>query len=226
MPSLRDEEGGGMSSIDLAAWERRFEAFLERCLEGADAAHDLAHVRRVVAAARQLAAGEDARLDVVIPAAWLHDCVTVPKDSSQRSSASAQAAELAGSFLGDAGYPEPLIPAIRHAIEAHSFSAGIPPETLEARVVQDADRLDALGAIGIARCWMVGGSLGLGLYEPSEPFPESREPDDSAWALDHFYVKLLKLPETMQTAAGRAEARRRARFMEDYLRRLRAETGG
>ncbi len=214
-----------MGSIDLGGWERRFEAFLVDCLERADAAHDLAHVHRVVAAARQLAAGEGADLDVVMPAAWLHDCVTVPKDSDRRAAASAEAAALAGSFLGEAGYPEALIPAVRHAIEAHSFSAGIAPRTLEAKVVQDADRLDALGAIGIARCFLVGGSLGLALYQPGEPFPERRQPDDSAWVLDHFYVKLLKLPDTMQTQAGRAEARRRARFMEDYLTRLRAEIG-
>ncbi len=214
-----------MSSPELPEWEHRCEAFLRECLAGADAAHDLAHVRRVVTAARRLAEGEGARLDVVLPAAWLHDCVTVPKDSERRATASTEAAALAGSFLSEAGYPERLIPAVRHAVEAHSFSAGIPPETLEAKVVQDADRLDALGAVGIARCFMVGGSLGLALHDPGEPFPERRPPDDSAWTLDHFYVKLLKLPDTMQTEAGRAEARRRARFMEDYLSRLRAEIG-
>ncbi len=208
---------------DLARWERRFAAFLEPRLARADPAHDLGHVRRVVAAARELAAAEGARLEVVVPAAWLHDCLTVPKDSERRAAASAAAAEAAAAFLGEAGYPEELIFEIRHAIEAHSFSAGVAPETVEARVVQDADRLDALGAIGIARCLMVGASLGLPLYEPGEPFPRHREPDDSAWVLDHFWVKLLKLPRTMQTAAGRAEARRRARFMAAYLERLRSE---
>ncbi len=211
------------SSIDLTTWRPRFEAFLEGCLEDADPAHELAHVHRVVAAAEQLAEGEGANLDVVVPAAWLHDCVTVPKDSERRSAASAEAAALAGAFLADSGYPRELIPAIGHAVEAHSFSAAIAPETLEAKVVQDADRLDALGAIGIARCLMVGGSLGLALYDPAEPFPEGREPDDTTYVVDHFFVKLLKLPHTMQTAAGRAEARRRARYMEDYLRRLGAE---
>ncbi len=207
----------------MTTWEPRFEAFLEECLDGADPAHDPAHVKRVVAAARQLAQGEGASLDVVVPAAWLHDCVTVPKNSERRSAASTEAAALAGSFLHDAGYPPALIPAVRHAVEAHSFSAGIAPETVEAKVVQDADRLDALGAIGIARCFMVGGSLQLALYNPAEPFPESREPDDSKYVVDHFYVKLLKLPDTMQTAAGRVEARRRARIMKDFLRSLRAE---
>ncbi len=174
----------------------------------------------MVATAKQLAEGEGADLDVVVPAAWLHDCVTVPKDSVHRSAASTRAAELGCRFLRDAGYPEPLIPDVGHAIEAHSFSAGIKPETLEARIVQDADRLDALGAIGIARCLMVGASLDLALYHPREPFPERREPDDSAWVVDHFYVKLLKLPKTMQTEAGRVEAGHRADFMREFLRRL------
>ncbi len=212
-----------MIEADLTAWEARFEAFLEGCLENADPAHELAHVQRVVAAARRLADNEGADLAVVVPAAWLHDCVTVAKDSERRSAASTAAATLASDFLRQAGYASELIPAIRHAIEAHSFSAGIAPETLEAKVVQDADRLDALGAIGIARCLMVGGSLGLGLYHPAEPFPEAREADDSTWVVDHFYVKLLKLPDTMQTAAGRTAARRRARYMRDFLHRLGSE---
>src|SRR6185503_808605 len=126
------------------------------------------------------------RLEVVIPAAWLHDCVTVPKDSPQRSTASRLAAAAAGDFLHASGYPAEHIPAIQHAIEAHSCSAGIAPHTSEAMVVQDADRLDALGAIGIARILMLGGALGMPLYDPHEPFPETRPPDDRANVLDHF----------------------------------------
>ncbi len=177
----------------------------------------------MVATAKRLAEGEGANLEVVVPAAWLHDCVTVPKNSGRRGVASTEAAALGCDFLRDAGYLEALIPAIGHAIEAHSFSAGIEPETLEAKVVQDADRLDALGAIGIARCLMVGASLELALYHPEEPFPERREPDDTAWVVDHFYVKLLRLPATMRTEAGRLEAVHRADFMKSFLHRLGSE---
>ncbi|MDX1381797.1 MAG: hypothetical protein R3233_11780, partial [Xanthomonadales bacterium] len=113
--------------------------------------------------------------------------------------------------------------AIAHAIEAHSFSAGIEPRTIEARVVQDADRLDALGAVGIARWMMVGGVLGHPLYDPDDPFAEDREPDDTRWSLDHWQVKLSRLPGTMQTETGRAEAERRAAVMRDYLDALRRE---
>jgi uncharacterized protein len=212
----------GVSDSEWAAWERRFETFLDQGAAG-DPAHDREHIRRVVANARRLAAAERADLAVVLPAAWLHDCVIVPKDSPLRAQASRQAALVADDFLRGAGYPAKLLPAIQHAIEAHSFSAGIPPRTLEARVVQDADRLDALGAVGIARCLMLGGALGRRLYDPREPFPARRPPDDQANSLDHFYVKLLKLADQMQTAAGRAEAQQRSDFLRLYLDQLRRE---
>ena len=208
-------------SLDFAELERRCVEKLA-ALPG-DAAHDGEHVRRVVANARALAGPEGARLEVVLPAAWLHDCVTVPKDSPQRANASRLAAAQAVAWLRAWGWPEDLLPDIAHAIEAHSFSAGIAPRTIEARVVQDADRLDALGAIGLARCLMLGGALGRPLYAPDDPFCERRPPDDRAASLDHFYAKLLTLADTMQTAGGREEAKRRTEFLRQFLAELRRE---
>jgi uncharacterized protein len=204
-------------------WSERFASFLDEQMDGADAAHDRAHVHRVVTNACRLAEEEGADLRIVRPAAWLHDCVALAKDDPERDQASRRAAEVAVRFLETVGYPADTHDAIRHAIEAHSYSAGIEPETPEARVVQDADRLDALGAIGIARCFMVGGALGNELYHPGDPFCEDREPDDRTYTIDHFYEKLLRLPATMQTAAGRREAARRADIMERYLDGLRTE---
>jgi uncharacterized protein len=210
--------------IDLTSWEPRFAAYLDAHIV-ADAAHDREHTRRVVANARALAADCGASLDVVIPAAWLHDCVAVPKDSPQRALASTMAATSASAFLAMSGYPPLFIPMIAHAIAAHSFSAGITPLTLEARVVQDADRLDALGAVGVARCLMLGVQLGRPLYQPDEPFPVARPADDAVSSIDHFYTKLLRLAETMATEAGRAEAERRTAFMREFLRQLGQEIG-
>lgn len=216
----------------LNDWESRFEQFALRSMsEGADVApdpaHDMAHIRRVVANARRLAETEGADMAVVLPAAWLHDCVVLPKDSARRAEASRLAAERAGAFLRETGYPAALVPAVEHAIAAHSFSAGIPPQTLEAKVVQDADRLDALGAIGIARTLLLGGVMGKPLYNPTEPLPQTRAPDDRENVIDHFYVKLLKLAERMHTAAGRREGERRTRLMRVYLSELEREvTGG
>ena len=144
-------------------WEPRFRQFVAD-QPGADPGHGPVHLERVVATALRLAAEEGARADIVLPAAWLHDCVHVAKDSPDRARASGLAAEHAAGFLNGAGYPERLLADIRHAIEAHSYSAGIPPRTIEAKVVQDADRLDALGAIGVARCIAVGSALGRPLY--------------------------------------------------------------
>lgn len=206
--------------FDWPLWEGRFERFVGQGSSQADASHDVAHVHRVVANARRLAASEDARLEIVLPAAWLHDCVTVPKDSARRRVASALASQAASDFLRGCAYPAAFLPDIEHAIEAHSFSAGVVPETLEARVVQDADRLDALGAIGIARCLMLGGAMGKALYDQDEPFPDTRTPDDATNVLDHFHLKLLRLADTMTTVTGRAEAQRRTAFMREYLQQL------
>jgi uncharacterized protein len=134
----------------------------------ADAAHDLDHVRRVVKNCQQLTEIEQANCNVTVPAAWLHDCVTLPKNSPDRACSSQMAARAASDFLAQIGWPEVLLPEIYHAIEAHSFSAGIPARTTEARVVQDADRLDALGATGIARCILTGASLGSAIYHADD----------------------------------------------------------
>lgn len=203
-------------------WEPRFRRFVAS-QPNADPGHGPVHLERVVATAMRLAAEEGARADVVLPAAWLHDCVHVAKDSPERSRASRLAADHALGFLQEAGYPPACLPGIRHAIEAHSYSAGIAPRTVEAKVVQDADRLDALGAIGLARCLAVGTALGRPLYEPLDPFCRERAPDEGGASIDHFYAKLLKLSGTMQTAAGRREAARRTAFLEAFLVQLGSE---
>jgi uncharacterized protein len=208
---------------DWSNWESRFASFLAD--RDSDAAHDRAHVERVVTTARRLAQEENAQLEVVVPAAWLHDCVVLPKDAPRRDEASRRAAETARSFLTDEGFPDRLIDPIAHAIEAHSYSADVSPDTVEAKVVQDADRLDALGAVGLARCFMVGGALDNSLYDPDDPFCKDRPLDDDTYVIDHFYTKLLRLPDTMKTAAGRQEAERRAEFLRTYLDRLADEIG-
>ena len=193
-----------------------------------DVAHDLAHTQRVVANARRIAAMESAELAVVIPAAWLHDCVNIPKDSPLRGEASRLAADRAVQFLKQRGFADKLkqpelLAQIHHAIHAHSYSANIECNSDEARVVQDADRLDALGAIGLARCLAIGAQLGLPLYATDDPFCLQREPNDQQFVIDHFKTKLLRLPETMQTTAGQQEASRRVQFLQLFLEELASE---
>ena len=208
--------------MNLEQLQQQYLSFLAKSTP-ADAAHDLSHVKRVVKNCAYLTDIENANPFVTVTAAWLHDCVAVAKDSPLRSQGSRLAADAATVFLSEINYPEELLAEVYHAIEAHSFTADIPPRSLEARVVQDADRLDSLGAIGIARCLLVGGHLNRPLLDSADPFCDSRKPDDSLYTIDHFYAKLFKLPDTMQTEAGRKEAHRRAKLMREYLDNLRAE---
>lgn len=214
-----------MTETERAVWIERFLAFLRRDGEFGDAAHDMEHIRRVVRSAMELAAVEGACEDVVFAAAWLHDCVAVPKNSPDRAMGSVWAARAASEFLETSGWPTEQIPSIYHAIEAHSFTAKIEPRSPEAKVVQDADRLDALGAHGLARCLMLAGSWNSTLVHPADPWAERRDLDDTKFAVDHFFAKLLKLPIAMRTRAGRLEAERRADMLRNFVRELARERG-
>jgi uncharacterized protein len=191
-----------------------------------DAAHDLAHLDRVWATCDTIASSErDVDQAVLMAAAYLHDLVNLPKDDPNRAQASQLAAQEAGPVLAALEFAPADIAKAQHAIAAHSFSAGIEPESLEARILRDADRLDALGAIGIARTFAVAGKLGLALYDPVDPFAEHRALDDRTWALDHWPVKLFRLPENMCTATGRRIARSRVDDMRAFAKTLAAEIG-
>ncbi|MBR9650281.1 HD domain-containing protein [Thalassovita aquimarina] len=190
-----------------------------------DSAHDLAHLDRVWTTSQRIAETEGGDLRVLIAAAYLHDLVNLPKDAPDRAQASRLAAQAAAPHLRALGFSAPEIENTRHAIEAHSFSAGIEPETVEARILCDADRMDAIGAIGIARAFSVSGQLDRPIYDPDDPFAAERDPDDSAFSLDHWPVKLLRLAEGMQTATGRALARDRVAVMHRFLTDLAGEIG-
>ena len=191
-----------------------------------DGAHDLSHVLRVWANVRRLMATEGGDAEILLAATLLHDCVAVEKTSPLRSQASRLAADRAGEILAGLGWPVARIAAVAHAIAAHSFSAGIAPETPEARILQDADRLDAIGLIGVARCFYVAGRTGAALYDPADPRGQDRPPDDRRFALDHFDTKLLTLAEGFQTATGRRLARDRHESLLAFRDGLLAEIAG
>jgi len=206
------------------AWQPTFQQFVEQQMTF-DPAHDIAHIKRVVTSGIALADIEQADLAIVLPACWLHDCVNVPKDSPQRSQGSVLSADRAIEFLREINYPAHTFDAIHHAIAAHSFSANIETQSLEAKVVQDADRLDALGAVGLSRCLMLGATWGSKLYDPLDPFAANRELNDKIFCIDHFYVKLKGLVNTMKTPAGLIEAKTRWQFMQQFLNQLGHEAG-
>lgn len=194
-----------------------------------DPAHDIAHLDRVWANAQRIARDENekspnrANLRILIAGAYLHDLVNLPKDHPQRERASKLSAEKSEPILQGLGYSPDEITAAQHVIEAHSFSAGLPANSLEALILRDADRLDALGAVGIARTFMVAGTIDRPLCDPDDPFAANRPLDDQIWSIDHWHLKLLKLPGDMATEKGRTIARKRARLMLAYLRQLAKE---
>lgn len=209
--------------MSLALWEKKFETKITEVASSEDPAHDLLHFRRVVALAKYLCERENGKAEIVVPAAWLHDLVIISKDSPLRSQASRLSAEKAVEFLKSIKYPAEFHDEIAHAIEGHSFSANVAVKTIEAKIVQDADRLDGLGATGIARCFATAGLLKRAFYSPEDPFCEVRSPDDSQFTVDHFFKKLFKTAETLKTNAGIEEGHRRVAAMQSYLSSLKME---
>src|SRR5438067_10816334 len=208
---------------ELAGWRARLAA-LALQTAGSDGAHDANHLERVWRNAQSLLEHTpQADALVVLAACYLHDLVNLPKNDPERHLASTRSAVLARRELDALGFPPERLDAVAHAIEAHSFSAGIAPATLEAKIVQDADRLDGLGAVGLARMFYTSGRMGRALAHGSDPLALERPLDDQAYSLDHIAAKLAKLPGMMQTEAGRRLAEQRLALLEDFRAAFAAE---
>jgi uncharacterized protein len=190
-----------------------------------DGAHDLSHLQRVWHNVQALQREEGGDLPVLLAATLLHDCVAVEKNSPLRSQASRLAADKASTVLAALGWPDSEISEVAHAIEAHSFSAKIEAVTLEAKIVQDADRLDSLGLLGVVRTFYVGGRMGSALYDFQDPQAKARDYDDSRFCLDHFHTKLLHLANGFQTATGQRMALNRHEKLKSFLENLIEEAG-
>jgi uncharacterized protein len=214
---------------ELDAWRPRLAQLAAQAVadQGPDGAHDLNHFERVWRNAQALLAQYDqADRLVVLAACYLHDLVNVPKDDPRRSSASRLSAGLARERLAALGFPADKLAGVAHAIEAHSFSAAVPATTLEARIVQDADRLDGLGAVGLARMFYIAGRMGSALAHGSDPLALDRPLDDKAYSLDHIDAKLARLPGMMQTDAGRRLAEARLATLTAFRSAFAAEWSG
>ncbi len=190
-----------------------------------DSAHDLGHILRVARLAEVMAREEGANLQVCVAAALLHDLVYRPKNHPESPLTAQMAADLVPRWCRETPGLEALADQVSAAVATHSWSGGGAPASLEAEVVQDADRLEALGAVGVARVFATGASFGASLWHPEDPWADDRPLDDKAYSLDHFERKLLKLAEGMKTPAGRRRAADRQAAMLAYLGALRAELG-
>jgi uncharacterized protein len=188
-----------------------------------DGAHDLAHIVRVWRNAKLIQRAEGGDLEVLAAAVLLHDCVQVAKDSPLRSKASLLAANEARVRLEALGWEASRIDTVAYAIESHSFSAGVAPTSIEGCILQDADRLDAIGFCGIARCFYTAGRMGSRLYDLADPGAKARPLDDGRNALDHFPKKLLTLEGSFKTRKGQELAKARHRRLDEFYRAILAE---
>ncbi|WP_050464763.1 HD domain-containing protein [Herbaspirillum autotrophicum] len=213
-------------SFHPATWQTHLIT-LASAAAGNDGAHDLSHLHRVWRTAQTLLTSYPQADPLVVQAAcYLHDLVNLPKDHQQRHQASRQSAQLACTQLSALGFPAGKLTALAHAIEAHSFSAAIKPTSIEACIVQDADRLDALGTVGLARLFYTAGRMGSALAHPDDPLAQCRESDDKRYALDHIGIKLAALPASMQTGAGRLLGQQRLQLLLDFRSAFVSEWSG
>jgi uncharacterized protein len=184
-----------------------------------DPAHDFEHVMRVYRNAERICKSENGNKKLILSAVLLHDIIKIKnrKDSALKS------AKLSEKILKENYFLDDEITIISDAIKEHSFSKGKIPSTLEGKILQDADRLDAIGAIGLARVFSFSGSNNRPFYDPKDPFSKNRNLNDNKWAIDHFYEKLLTLEEKMNTKTGKTIAKKRTKTLKDFLKELKNE---
>lgn len=213
------------SGLDPSLWSRLADEASSRA-RTAEPAHDFFHVARVVKNARTIALAEGASEPVCAVAALLHELFTYPKGHPHASQAGDVCARHARELLVAEDAPPAILDPVCEAIRDHAFSKGVVPAALVSKVLQDADRLDALGAIGLARMWATCADMKRPFYAPDDPFCESRAPDDKQWGLDHVFKKLLVVPERLHTGTARRLAERRVAHIRASLVELRAEIEG
>jgi len=188
-----------------------------------DSAHDFEHIMRVYKNAQKICKQEKVNESLVLSSVLLHDVVSYPKSDKRSKTSSIHSAKKSKLILKKYDYSNDEIMIISNAIRDHSFSQNKTSKTMEGKILQDADRLDALGAIGIARVFATGGSLNRPFYNIDDPFCKQRIPNDKIWTLDHFYQKLLKLESSMNTKSGKIEAKKRTRILKEFLNQLKQE---
>lgn len=187
--------------------------------------HSKFHVERVYNLAVRIAKEENADLDVVKAAVLLHDIARAMEDEGQIKDHATESAKMARKILEEVNFPKQKINKVIHCIEAHRFKRGMKAKTIEAKIVQDADRLDIIGAIGLARVFARGGWGNKPLYDPSIP-PKEKYDGKSLSSVNHIYEKILKVKDTINTDTAKEIAEERHKFVEQFLERFLKELKG
>jgi len=188
--------------------------------------HDFSHITRVHKLCQTIGKIEGADMLVLEAAALLHDLGREEEKKNPKINHAEKSAEIAEGILQKVRFSKAKIPSVLYAIKTHRFSKGIVPTSLEAKILQDADRIDIIGAIGVAMTFAYGGAYNRDLYDPYDPFAKNRELDDRKYSLDHFKTKLLNLIDTLHTDAARKVAKKRSRFVKQFLKEFKKEIEG
>ncbi|MDP3728231.1 MAG: HD domain-containing protein [bacterium] len=192
-----------------------------------DPSHDFQHILRVLQNAETIAKKEEGDLDIIIPAALFHDLVNYPKNHPKAKLSSELSAQKTGKLLRKMkNYPQEKIPSVEHAIFCCSFTKKIVPDTIEGKIVQDADWLEATGVLSIMRTFASTGKMKRPFYHLEDPFCERRMPEPRLYALDLFYDRLLRVHERLNTKTAKVLAKRRTAFLQTFLEELKRELKG
>lgn len=213
--------------MDSQTRDRLWRIAEERQVKG-DPSHDFSHVRRVANLAVKIAESEGCDADTVLVAALFHDTVVYRKDSPESHNENEESAAVAGEVLRALPeFPAEKIPAVQACIRECSFSKGVSPSSPESSALQDADLLESLGAIAVARTFSSGGQMARDFYDPADPFrsggPVFKSAKAVATGLDLFYARLLKARARIRSAYAQKIAERREGFLKDFLAEMEAE---
>ena len=197
--------------------------YVKRIYAKNDPAHDFEHIMRVYKNAEKICKTEKSNKKLVLISVLLHDIIKKSETDKRTKSSSSLSASKSIKILKKLKFSDNDISIVSEAIRNHSFTKNNISKSIEGRILQDADRLDAIGAIGIARVFSVSGAKNRQFYEPSDPFSKNRKINDKKWALDHFFKKLLLLENMMNTKTGKAEAKKRTKVLRNFLISLKKE---
>ncbi len=214
-----------MPALDESTW-KTLEAAAQSACAGRGSGHDWLHVVRVTRLAEHLGRAEEADVELLRAAALLHELVNHPKNHPRSAQSGEDCARAAGALLAEAGVDSAWAGKVATCIEEHAWSAGKVPTLRESALLQDADRLDALGAIGLARCFATADRMESLIHHPDDPGAVSREWDDKRYALDHLPKKLLRVPERLHSAAAKHLAEPRVQLIRLFYEAMLTELGG
>jgi len=189
--------------------------------------HEFSHTQRVYNLALKISRNKKVDLDVIRAAALLHDIARFREDKGEIKCHAEESAKMAKLILTNLDFPKEKISKVLHAIRVHRHSKGLKAKSKEAEILQDADRLDALGAIAIGRMFSTGGKIGLPLYKPNRPLGGSYSGYKSDSTIHGFYSKILKItPNTFKTEIARKIANGRYIYVQKFLDRFIKEWNG